>query len=205
MADSVKSLFGGALVPWHINAILISTTFMMIGNGLRMLGGLRTWKVGGNAEGILIALILASTTLILSTMNGFTDIAVDNTGRSVWIYIATGALGSMLVFVVTGYASNKDSALTRMLTRLGGYSQEVYEVHPLMFYAVPAIIVVLGGTTSMYEDMFFLFWPARLIIALTISMVLAERVISRHWLTRLVFRGSATPSTRAVTTEPKTV
>jgi len=61
------------------------------------------------------------------------------------------------------------------------------------FYLVPITMVLLGGTTSDYAVLYSVLWPARLLLGVVLSLLLSEYVISRHALTRLVFRGSSRP------------
>jgi hypothetical protein len=102
-------------------------------------------------------------------------------------------LGSLTVFLVSSLISRSDSVVERSLIRIGGYSQEVYEVHPMMFYLVPIAVVLLGGTASTYSSLYTLLWPARLVLGVAVSLLVVEYVISRHRFTRLVFRGNSSP------------
>ncbi|NWF96349.1 MAG: acyltransferase [Candidatus Thorarchaeota archaeon] len=192
----------GSLVPWHLNAVLISTTFSLIGNQLRRLNGLNEWSIGSAARDLALASAGTMVLLLLSSVNGFTDIAVDNTGASVWLYMVNGTMGSAIVFTVAGHVARSGGRVRGSLVSLGNYSQEVYEIHPIMFYLVPVSLVLLGWTSTQIAACHSIFWPLRLVIGTGVSFLAAKKVISRHRITRLMFRGSTAerkpplPSTR---------
>ncbi len=193
LALLVKYAFGPTLVPWHANAILVAASFMIIGNEFRLSRGLRHWG-SESAANDCIGLTTCLTVLVFaSSVNGFTDMAVDNLGLSVWLYLAAGTLGAVATFLLSSLIARLGTAVRKALMRIGAYSQEIYEVHPVTFYLVPISVVLLGGTTSDYAVLYPLLWPARLLLGVVLSLLLSEYVISRHRLTRLIFRGNSSP------------
>ncbi len=193
VASYIQSFFRPALVPWHMNAILISAAFIIAGNEMRQVIGLSSIDLGSSAKNLIGVVAISVILLTISAMNGFTDIAVDNTGTSVWLYLATGIIGSVLVFILADI-SQSVYIFRQMLTRIGRHSQEVYEIHPVMFYIIP-IVFALIGREGIYPADYVLLWPARFFIGVSISLLVVERVISRHRLTRLIFSGSSSPRT----------
>jgi hypothetical protein len=152
--------------------------------------------LGSTARDLSGLLLVGVLVTGISTVNGFTDLAVDNTGASIWLYIMTGTLGSLSVFLLSSIISRSGSIVHRVLTRIGSYSQEVYEVHPLMFYLIPIAVVLLGGTVALYASFYALLWPARLILSAIVSLVIIEYVMSRYGVARLLFRGRTSPRLR---------
>jgi len=191
LALLVKYAFGSTLVPWHANAILIAASFMIIGNEIRLSRGLHHWGSGAASMDCIGVIACVTILVIASGVNGFTDIAVDNLGLSVWLYMVAGTLGAIATFLLSSLIARFGTAVRKELMRIGAYSQEMYEIHPVTFYLVPITMVLLGGTTSDYAVLYSVLWPARLFLGVVLSLLLSEYVISRHGLTRLIFRGSS--------------
>ncbi|MDF1539386.1 MAG: acyltransferase, partial [Candidatus Thorarchaeota archaeon] len=50
IAYTINSMFNPLLVPWHMGAILMATTFVLLGNELRNVYGLRPWSTASKAK-----------------------------------------------------------------------------------------------------------------------------------------------------------
>ncbi len=194
IASVVQSVFSPTLVPWHANAILVAASFMIIGNEMRRIRGLENWSFGSAARDCIGLVIFSTLLIVISTINGFTDIAVDNTGGSIWLYLATGILGAISVFILAGMISQNLPSVERLLIRIGRYSQEVYEVHPMMFYLIPIGLTLVGEITLVYVPVYVI-WSARFIVGAFVSLLVVERIISRNSIMRLIFRGSSSTRT----------
>jgi hypothetical protein len=140
------------------------------------------------AKNIIGVLALTILVLTFSQLNGFTDMAVDRYGVCVWLYLAAGTSGCLLVFQVSGLL-HKSSAPGRGLFALGGVSQEAYEVHPLTFYLIPIVAAILGISLTTNTDVSNYLWLGRFVLGLALSYVLASRLIRRNRALSLVFSG----------------
>jgi fucose 4-O-acetylase-like acetyltransferase len=188
-ADIIWSLFRPVLVPWRISSVLLAASFMIIGNEMRRLRGLKRWTYGSRVRNTIGALLATTTLLTLSQLNGFTDMAVDRFGVSLWLYIPAGVLGSVLVFQVSSLL-DRFTAPKRAFLALGGASQEVYEVHPVTFLLVPIAVSVFGITLANDTDLSHSLWPARFILGIGLSLVLVNCLIRRNRFLSLVFSGT---------------
>jgi len=189
-ANAVWSLFQPVLVPWRASSVLIATAFVLIGNELRKSRGLRSWTNESRVKDIVSIVLLTVLILTFSQLNGFTDMAVDRYGLSLWLYLAAGTSGCILVFQVSS-VFDKSAASRRPLIALGAVSQEVYEVHPLTFYLVPFAAAVLGISLTDNLDISSLLWAVRFTLGVTLSYVLVSRLIRKNRFLSLVFSGRA--------------
>lgn len=193
-ADVIWSLFRPVLVPWRISSVLVAASMMIIGNEMRRLRGLKRWSYGSRIRNMIDVLLVATVLLTLSQLNGFTDMAVDRYGVSLWLYVPAGVLGSVLVFQVSSLL-DRFTVSKRAFLALGSVSQEVYEVHPVPFLLVPVAAYAFGITLADNADLSYSLWPARFILGTGLSLVLVNRLIRRNRFLSLVFRG--TPLHRA--------
>jgi fucose 4-O-acetylase-like acetyltransferase len=185
LAVWVQTLFSPALVPWHLNAILISATFVLIGNEIRQIRGFRPWRTERRSVDLLLTLLIAACLIVASQLNGFTDLAVDRLGESVWLYLATGTLGSIVVSAVSSYLVDLPEKARSAILTLGRNSQEVYEFHPLTFF-IPAAVYVLLGLSL---EPSILLWLIRFAVAVFVSVPSVIFVVNRFSVTRFIFRG----------------
>ncbi len=188
LAVWLQSLFSPALVPWHLNAILISATFVLIGNEIRHLRGLKSWRSETPSVDFLIVILLGVCLILASQMNGFTDLAVDRIGESVLLYLATGTLGSIIVFVVSGYLTDLPERPRSIGLILGRNSQEIYELHPMTFF-IPAVAFVLLGLPL---EPTLLLWVLRFAVAVLVSVPGVVFVVNRFSVTQFIFKGRKT-------------
>lgn len=184
----INSYFSPNLVPWRIGIILLTTSFVFIGNEMRRTRGLRPWSSNSPRFDLIGFIIIAIAVVLISDLNGFTDVALDNYGVNVWLYLCTGTLGTILVFILSN-AIISISLLKRVFLTYGDNSQEVYEVHPPLFYLVPLFIVLLGGTTDDYLTMFSDLWLIRFLLGITLSIFISTKIIKKNKALRLIFKG----------------
>ncbi|TFF67988.1 acyltransferase [Candidatus Thorarchaeota archaeon] len=210
LAIWIQALFSPALVPWHLNAILISATFVLIGNEIRWIRGLKSWRTKRPSVDLVLAMLLGACLIVVSQLNGFTDLAVDKLGASVWLYLVTGTLGSIIVFIVSSYLTDLPERARSGALILGRNSQEIYEFHPLTFFIPAGIFVLLG----LPLEPSLLLWLARFTVAVFVSIPSVLLVVNRFSVTQFIFKGyitdtsgqqteeSASESSSASATEP---
>ncbi|MFW9850249.1 MAG: acyltransferase family protein [Candidatus Thorarchaeota archaeon] len=189
IAVGINTIFAPMLVPWHLGAILIASNFMLIGHEIRTVYSMKPWSTETSALDILLALITASVLVFLSEMNGFTDIAVDNLGNSVWLYLINGTLGASVIFIVSSMIANHFSSACTKFSQLGNISQEVYEFHPLTFLLVPPLLLFAGWAQGDIQANFHLFWFLRFSLGMAISIPLVILVIRRNRILSIIFTG----------------
>ncbi|MCF2135799.1 MAG: acyltransferase [Candidatus Thorarchaeota archaeon] len=186
----IKSLFGSALVPWHLNAILIAAAYMFLGNEIRLVRKDRLDVIFSPRRNVIVILLSVPTFLVISTINGFTDLAVDNTGISIWLYMIAGLLGSIMCISLSQIITYYSGCLDRLMTLFGKHSQVVYELHPLVFYLSPLVVFLVGLALGDGDVSAIAVWPIRLLLATTLTLPLVLFVIERHAPLRLLFRGT---------------
>ncbi|MHA1577185.1 MAG: acyltransferase family protein [Candidatus Thorarchaeota archaeon] len=190
LAVAIKSLFLPDLVPWHLGSILVSATFVLIGNEMRKIHSVNLWTTGSRIKDFVFIISSVAVLLIVSELNGFTDIAVDNLGINVWFYLVTGTVGTALVFVISSQITILTTSIRKSLVLLGNASQEIYEVHPFTFLLVPPLLVLFGWTTTDIDAAFDMFWPLRLFLGISISVMLVLFIIRKNRGLSLLFCGS---------------
>ncbi len=189
IAVGINSLFAPLLVPWHLGSILIASIFMLIGNEIRTVYGMTSWSTRSRVIDIVLAAIAASVVVILSELNGFTDIAVDNLGNSVWFYLINGTLGASIVFIIASLVSNNLQSAGKTLSQLGNISQEVYEFHPLTFILVTPILLILGWSLGDIQVNFGTLWFLRFSLGLVVSILAVLFLIRKNRFLSIVFTG----------------
>ncbi|MFO7837439.1 MAG: acyltransferase family protein [Candidatus Thorarchaeota archaeon] len=185
----LQSFFSPMLVPWHLNAIFISSAFIIIGNETRRSRELDAWSFGSTTLDALALGIGSLALLLLSRANGFVDLAVDNTGNSIWLYLATGTLGTVIVTLATNLVMGTSERICGLLLRFGKHSQEVYEAHPLIFYLVGPVIMAAGVLLGWLIPVEPLGWIIRFVSATAITITLTTRLIRVNGTLRFIFTG----------------
>ncbi len=189
-AVAINSLFFPNLVPWHFGATLVSATFVFIGNEMREVNGVKFWATESRIKDLLLIVSGVAVLLIVSELNGFTDIAVDNIGVNVWLYLIAGTIGTSLVFVISSQIAILTTSIRKSLVVLGNASQEIYEVHPFTFLLVPPLLLLFGWTTADIDAAYALFWPLRFFLGVTISVIVVLFFIRKNQILSLLFTGS---------------
>jgi fucose 4-O-acetylase-like acetyltransferase len=202
MAIMTQSVFAPALVPWRMGGVLLAATFVLFGNMIRHYRGMGWWRSSSTVHDIVLFFLLSILLILVSSFNGFTDIAVDNFGMSVWLYLMAGTSGTIVAFLVSS-ALLSISSLKRVFMTLGKDSQELYEIHPAAFYLAPPIAVLLGWP---YDDPAFAgaFWTSRFLLGIGVGFMLTKYLITRNRVLAVLFRGSqrTTPSSAVKEGQP---
>ena len=79
--------------------------------------------------------------------------------------------------------------LKQVFLTCGNNSQEVYEVHPSLFYLVPILMVTLGWPVADYLIFFADFWFIRFIFGIGLSLLISTQIIKKTKLLRVIFKG----------------
>ncbi|NHI83419.1 MAG: acyltransferase [Candidatus Thorarchaeota archaeon] len=191
VAVLIQSLFAPNLVPWRLSSAFLAATFVLLGNEMRRVRELKPWGATSVPRTTAMLVILVVFLIFTSNLNGFTDIAVDNYGVNAWLYILNGTIGTILVFSASSLLL-RFSDTRRLLMALGANSQEVYEIHPVTFYLIPLVALLVGFPITDPILMYNL-WPARFVIGIAISVPLASRVLTQSKFLSFLFRGSFQP------------
>jgi fucose 4-O-acetylase-like acetyltransferase len=184
----IQSLFTPNLVPWRMSSVFIAATFVFFGNAIRQYRALESWLSSSKVRDIAVFLLLSVILVLISDFNGFTDIAVDNLGTSLLIYLFPGIIGTLLVFSASS-ALVYSSRFRKAFMALGKNSQELYEIHPVAFYLVPIIALPLGLPLIGLEHS-TLFWPLRFFLGISIGFLFTKYLIKRNRVLSVLFRGS---------------
>jgi hypothetical protein len=192
----ITNLLSPVLVPWRINSVFVATTFCIIGHEMKRSRGLEWWRTSSKIRDAVIILALFIVTILISQYNGFVSHPDDWFGVNGWLYIVSGTLGSVAVFMLA--SQSKSSFISRKMQFLGVNSQIVYEIHPMFFYIVPILLGLLGVSATEYATSFTLFWPFRFIIAIAISipftmLILRNRILSILFTGKGVSKQRPTP------------
>jgi fucose 4-O-acetylase-like acetyltransferase len=184
----IHSLFAPNLVPWRLGIVILSASFIFIGNEMRRIGGLRKWSSQSYLFDFFAFIVIACVLVFVSEVNGFTDIAVDNYGMNGWFYLCTGTLGAVLVFILSN-AILSVPKFKQIILAYGNNSQEVYEIHPPFFYLVPLFLGLLGWSIADYLTFFADFWIFRFIVGISLSLIISTRIIKKNKLLSIIFKG----------------
>ena len=202
LAIIVQFVFAPALVPWRLGGVLIAATFVLFGNMMRHYKGMDPWRTSSRAIDAVLFILLSILLVLISSLNGFTDIAVDNFGVSIWLYLVAGTTGTIVAFLVSSSLLSILS-LRRVFMALGKNSQEVYEIHPIAFPLVPLIALSLNLS---FDDLGLapIFWSIRFLLGVSVAFLLTKYVITRNRVLAFLFRGSEriTPPVRVTEAEP---
>ncbi|MHA2072170.1 MAG: acyltransferase family protein [Candidatus Thorarchaeota archaeon] len=184
----IQSLFTPNLVPWRLGGVFVAATFVFFGNAMRQYKGLDDWLSSSRVRDLAVFLLLSVLLVLISDYNGFTDIAVDNLGVSLLIYLIPGTIGTLLVFSASSvlvYSSH----FRRLFMALGRNSQELYEIHPVAFYLVPIVALPFGLPLIGLEHS-TLFWPLRFVLGVSIGFIMTKYLVTRNRVLSVLFRGS---------------
>ena len=202
LAIIVQFVFAPALVPWRLGGVLIAATFVLFGNMMRHYKGMDPWRTSSRAIDAVLFILLSILLVLISSLNGFTDIAVDNFGVSIWLYLVAGTTGTIVAFLVSSSLLSILS-LRRVFMALGKNSQEVYEIHPIAFPLVPLIALSLNLSFD-EPGLAPIFWSLRFVLGVSVAFLLTKYVITRNRVLAFLFRGSEriTPPVRVTEAEP---
>jgi hypothetical protein len=187
---SIRSWFYPMLVPWRLSAVLVAVAFIFIGNEMRRFKGIKPWTLNSRVLDTIIFFLLAMMLIITSTLNGFTDIAMDRFGNSIILYMVNGVIGTILVFAMSNSLTNLP-LISHELQDFGKRAQEIYEIHPMVFYLVPLISVIVGVPFLVPVEYLPLVWSVEFLFALSISLVVARYAVSNNRFLSLLFKGTS--------------
>jgi fucose 4-O-acetylase-like acetyltransferase len=198
----LKYATGLELVPWGADAILISLSFIMIGNEIRRVNQLLPWSIDKAFDGVSVLIALALY-LLLSSFNGFVNIGESLYGQSILIYMITGVLGTYVIGVLSYHVSRQNQVISRLASSYNKFGQEIYEIHPLM---IEINVQALGGLAivtafSVFPGTFL--FLLNFISAMFVPYFLASRIIHSSRPLQIVFLGKITPRKVIPQIEPR--
>ncbi len=180
--------FTTGLVPWRMGGVFVAATFMLMGNEIRRFMKLRDWTIGSTSLDVGAIIGMSLILLALSEFNGYTDIASDVIG-TIWIYLATGIIGTYVMFASSSLLANYTTRFKNFLMRVGNASQEIYELHPMTMRIVFPILSIFGVTATQWwlnpE-----WWIVNSFFICVFTIPLVFYVISKNKYLRFVFKGS---------------
>ncbi|TXT56541.1 MAG: conserved membrane protein of unknown function [Candidatus Thorarchaeota archaeon] len=182
--------FQPLLIPWHLSSIMLASIFVYVGNTFRYRRGLTPLTREHAVLDVLAIVFLSVVTLLVSQVNGYVDMAMDNYGLSPFLYLITGITGSVLILILS-HLVTKSSSISRFLLAYGKQSQEIYESHPAGFPLTVGVVLLLGFSYSDIADMHALLWPARFIAAMLVGYYFVKYGVNRSRVLSFIFRGSA--------------
>ncbi|MFX1484927.1 MAG: acyltransferase family protein [Promethearchaeota archaeon] len=189
IATGINSSFAPMLVPWHLGSIIIAAIFMLIGNEIRNQYGMMSWSTKFKVLDVVLIVALSSLLILLSELNGFTDIAVDNLGNSVWLYLINGTIGTSVVFIAASLLADQSVFTRTRLSQLGNMSQEVYEFHPLTFLLMTPILLLTGWALVDIQTNFNNLWILRFSLGMIVSILVVVFVIRKNRFLSVIFTG----------------
>jgi hypothetical protein len=183
----MKFSSGLALLPWSIDSIIISLSFMIVGNEIRRYRSLDTWGVDRPFDAV--ALTLSSILFVmLAYINGYVNIGVSIYGLNIYLYLVTGLLGTYILSVLSFHATTNFD-IARTISRFNDYAQEIYELHPMMIEINAQLVggLALFNLVVIFPDSpLFLF---NLLTAVFLSWLIASQVIKRSSVLQIMFLG----------------
>lgn len=183
----MKCTSGLALLPWSIDSIIISLSFIILGNEIRKFRQLDSWGVDRSFD--FIALTLSSILFVMvSYINGYVNIGMSIYGLNIYLYLVTGLLGTYMLSLISFHACNNFD-IARAISRFNDYSQEIYELHPMMIEINAQLVggIALFNLIVIFPDSpLFLF---NLLTAVFLSWLIASQVIPRSRVLQVMFLG----------------
>lgn len=195
---AIRSVFYPMLVPWRFSAVLVAVAFIFVGNEIRRVKGVNPWTLNSRMLDTSIFFLLGITLVFTSTLNGFTDIAMDRFGNSIMLYMVNGVIGSILVFAMSNSLANL-SLVGHALQDFGKRAQEIYEIHPIIFYLFPLLSLMIGVPFLAPVEYLPFVWGIEFLIALSISLAVAKYAVSSNRFLSLLFKGTIPKKTTKIT------
>ncbi|MBD3405960.1 MAG: acyltransferase family protein [Candidatus Lokiarchaeota archaeon] len=183
-------MFQPVLIPWHLSSIMLASIFVYVGNTFRYKRGLTPLTKDNTILDILAVVILSAITLLVSQLNGYVDMAMDNYGVSPFLYLITGITGSILILVLS-HLMTKSSHASRFMLAYGSQSQEIYESHPAGFPLTAGLFILLGFSIADLANLHLVLWPARFIAAMLVGYYFVKYGVNRSRVLSFIFRGVA--------------
>ncbi|MHA1937370.1 MAG: acyltransferase family protein [Candidatus Thorarchaeota archaeon] len=184
----MTDVFSPMLVPWRLNDVLLTTAFCIVGYEMKRYRDLKPWHTDSKIRDGAIFLILIAFLFVVSQYNGFISPADDWYGTNGWLYLISGIIGAVVIFMLSSISTS--SMASRKMQFLGVNSQVIYEVHPIFFYLVPVLLGLFGLSTLDYDTSFALIWPIRFVLAFGLSIPFTL-LVSRNRFLSLIFKGKS--------------
>ena len=185
----ITEAFSPMLVPWRVNSVLFAATFCIIGYEMKRYRGLERWSTDSKLRDGAIFIVLFTFLILISQYNGFVSHPDDWFGTIGWLYLLTGTSGTVVFFMISSQSNL--SSFSKRMQFLGVNSQVMYEIHPIFFYLVPALLGLFGVSAVAYSTSFPIFWPLRFVISFGLS-VLFTLLVFRSRVLSLIFTGKVT-------------
>jgi len=183
----MKVASGLVLLPWSIDSIVISLSFMIVGNEIRRYRSLESWGVDRSFDAV--ALVLSATLFVMiAYINGYVNIGMSIYGVNIYLYMVTGLLGTYMLSILS-YHATTNFDIARAISKFNDYSQEIYELHPMMIELNVQFVggIALFNLVVIFPDSpLFLF---NLLTAVFLSYLIASRVIKRSSVLQFMFLG----------------
>jgi fucose 4-O-acetylase-like acetyltransferase len=192
LAVAIRDYFAPVLVPWRVSSILIATACCIIGHEVRRFRGLNSWTFGSKARDLVLFLGCFVVVMLVSGYNGLVDFAVDRLGTIPLLYLISGTFGTIMIFILSSALENSKIA-SRIILPFGTDSQTIYEIHPIFFYIVPPLLVLLGWSATDIATYHVLLWPLRFILGVVLSLLFAVYIVSRNDAMSFIFTGRRRP------------
>jgi hypothetical protein len=183
----IKTVMGVELVPWGIDSVFITLSFIMIGNEIRRQDEFSSWSISTSIDAIAISISMI-VFVWLSLNNGFVNVGEGLYGESIYIHMITGVLGTYILSVLS-YHLCRHSVVSNLLSKFIKYGQEIYELHPLMIelnVQVLGGVLVLGVLVIYPNNPLFL---VNLLSGIFVSWLIASKIISKSRILRFMFLG----------------
>jgi fucose 4-O-acetylase-like acetyltransferase len=171
-----------------LNDVLLTTAFCIVGYEMKWYRDLKPWHTDSKIRDGAIFLILIAFLFVVSQYNGFISPADDWYGTNGWLYLISGIIGAVVIFMLSSISTS--SMASRKMQFLGVNSQVIYEVHPIFFYLVPVLLGLFGLSTLDYDTSFALIWPIRFVLAFGLSIPFTL-LVSRNRFLSLIFKGKS--------------
>jgi fucose 4-O-acetylase-like acetyltransferase len=188
LAFWIMDVFDPLPVPWRVNSILLTAAFCIVGSEIKRFRGLRPWRTDSRIRDGTFFAILFVFMLAVSQYNGFISPADDNFGTNGWLYLLSGTLGTIFIFMLSSLLNS--SSISRKIQFLGVNSQSIYEIHPVFFYLVPITLGFLGLSATAYATSFTMLWPLRFAFSFCLSIPFVYLVL-RNRIFSLIFTGKS--------------
>ncbi|UCE10844.1 MAG: acyltransferase family protein [Candidatus Thorarchaeota archaeon] len=189
---AIRDYFFPVLVPWRVSSILVATAFCIIGHEVSRYRGLKSWTTGSKGRDLVLFIVCFVIVLLVSNYNWLVDFAVDRLGTFPLLYLVSGTFGTIMVFILCSTFEDSENA-SRIILPFGTDSQTIYEIHPVFFYIVPPLLVLLGWSAADIAANHVLLWPLRFIPGVVLSLLFAVYIVSKSDAMSFIFTGKRAP------------
>lgn len=157
------------LLPWSLDTVPVFIAFMIFGYYLRENIFKAPFSKKLSFKGIIIFVLLFILYTCLRVINGSINIAVRIYGSqgiiSVFLYVAIGCLGTILVYIASNYIAN--TLIGKVLEYIGKRTLFIYISHMAVFTFLEPLI---QKTSSIWLN--FVQWVLIVIIAVIVGLLI---------------------------------